>query len=167
MQNGKECDVIELSSKLGALMRERKITISTAESCTGGLIAHYITMVSGSSEYFKGAVVSYCNEIKMTTLGVSSESIAEHTEVSCEVAKQMADGVAELMGTEVSLSTTGIAGPTGELPGQPVGTVWIGLHVGDKTMADTHFFSGGREDVIEQAAIKALSLLFDYLTTSR
>ncbi len=166
MKNANEDDALTLSSKLGKLMKDRGLTISTAESCTGGLIAHYITMVSGSSAYFKGSVVSYCNEIKMQVLDVSNESIVKYTEVSEDVAKQMAEGVAKLMGTSVSLSTTGIAGPTGELPGQPVGTVWIGLHVGEKTVADTHFFPGGREDVIEQASVKALHLLYDTLMST-
>ncbi len=165
MQHIQETDVIELSSKLGALMREKGLTISTAESCTGGLIAHYLTMVSGSSAYFKGSVVSYCNEIKMRVLGVSGEAIEKYTEVSGVVAKQMAEGVADLMGTDISLSTTGIAGPTGELPDQPVGTVWIGVHIGGKTIASTHFFPGEREDVIEQASVKSLRLLYDALST--
>ena len=146
------------SAELGTLLASRGMTISTAESCTGGLIAHYITMVSGSSAYFKGSVVSYCNEVKMKVLRVSGKSIAAHTEVSGEVATEMADGVSELIGTDIAISTTGIAGPTGALPGQPVGTVWIGVKTPKGTSSASYHFDGNRQKVIEMAAQKAISL---------
>ncbi len=149
----------EISRTLGEILRNKHLTISTAESCTGGLIAHYLTMVSGSSSYYKGSVVSYCNEIKMSVLGVNKESIDAHTEVSGEVALEMAEGVSRIMSTDVSVSTTGIAGPTGALPGQPVGTVWIGTHVGGQTSSKGYYFEGDRESVIEQAAFKALEII--------
>ncbi len=149
----------EISRQLGETLRNKGLTISTAESCTGGLIGHYLTMISGSSAYYKGSVVSYCNEIKMGVLGVKKESIDAHTEVSGEVAREMADGVCRIMGTDISVSTTGIAGPTGALPGQPVGTVWIGTRFGGMTSAASYHFEGDRESVIEQAATKALDII--------
>lgn len=151
--------VYEKSAELGRILSSRGLTIATAESCTGGLIAHYLTMVSGSSSYFKGSVVSYCNEVKMNVLGVKKESIAEFTEVSGAVAKEMADGVCRLLGTDISISTTGIAGPTGALPGQPVGTVWIGVRTPKGISAKSYHFDGNREEVIEAAAVEALSIV--------
>lgn len=156
----KEC---ELSTELGQLLKSHNLTIATAESCTGGLIAHYLTMVAGSSAYFKGSVVSYCNEVKMNVLGVKEESIAAHTEVSGQVAEEMADGVSRIIGTDIAISTTGIAGPTGELPGQPVGTVWIGVKTAKCTTSASYRFDGGRQDVIAQAAAKALAIALEQI----
>lgn len=154
----------ETSAELGQLLKARGLTIATAESCTGGLIAHYLTMVGGSSAYFRGSVVSYCNEIKMKVLGVKEASIAAHTEVSGEVASEMADGASRVMETDVAISTTGIAGPTGALPGQPVGTVWIGVKTPNGTSAASYHFDGSREEVIEQAALKALQIALEHLS---
>lgn len=154
----------ETSAELGQLLKSRGLTISTAESCTGGLIAHYLTMVGGSSAYFRGSVVSYCNEVKVKVLGVKEESIAAHTEVSGEVACEMADGVSSVMETDIAISTTGIAGPTGELPGQPVGTVWIGVKTPKGTTSASYHFDGDREEVIEQAASKALQIAIEHLS---
>lgn len=154
-------DAEVLSARLGKELRERGLTMATAESCTGGLIAHLLTLVSGSSAYFKGSVVSYCNEVKMSALGVSKASIDAHTEVSGEVAREMAEGAARVMGTDVAVSTTGIAGPTGALPGQPVGTVWIGLSAHGQSSAKSHHFCGTRAEVISQAATMALKTALD------
>ena len=159
--SGARADAWGLSRALGAALRIKGLTISTAESCTGGLIAHYMTMVAGSSEYYKGSVVSYCNEVKMNALGVKKSSIAAHTEVSGEVAGEMAEGVSRLLKTDVAISTTGIAGPTGALPGQPVGTVWIGVHTHHGTTSASLHFDGDRESVIEQAARAAMAIAIE------
>ncbi|MGN0028861.1 MAG: CinA family protein [Marinilabiliaceae bacterium] len=156
-------EIYDKSAELGKLLSLRGFTISSAESCTGGLIAHYITMVSGSSAYFKGSVVSYCNEVKMNVLGVSEKSIAEHTEVSGEVAIEMADGASRLIGTDFAISTTGIAGPTGAIPGQPVGTVWIGLKTPKGTSSASYHFDGDRQKVIEKATSKAIQIAIERL----
>lgn len=143
--------LVEKLTKLG-------LSISTAESCTGGNIAHTITLQPGSSAYFKGSVVSYCNEIKMNVLGVKRESIEKETEVSDIVAKEMAEGVRRLMQTDISVSTTGIAGPTGALPGKPVGTVYIAAASEKCTEAERFEFSGDRESVIRKATISAIEM---------
>ncbi len=136
-------------------------TLATAESCTGGLIAHRLTSVAGSSAYYVGSVVSYTNQIKQNVLGVSEADIAAHSEVSNTVACQMAEGVRRLMQTDYAVSTTGYAGPTGGTSAQPVGTVWIGISTPKCTHAEKHFFSGDRMNVVQAAAEKALRLLID------
>jgi nicotinamide-nucleotide amidase len=112
---------------VGRLLREKGLSLATAESCTGGLLANYITNVSGSSDYFRGGVVAYLEEIKASVLGVSWDSIRRFTVYSHEVAQEMAQGVRELMKSDIGLSTTGIAGPTGGTPEKPVGLVYVGL----------------------------------------
>lgn len=103
-----------------------KITISTAESCTGGNIAHLITSVAGSSAYYKGGVVSYCNEVKINVLGVKASDIEKYGVVSSQVAEAMAMGVRKLLDTDYAVATTGVAGP-GTSEGIPAGTVWVGI----------------------------------------
>ncbi|MCQ2335813.1 MAG: CinA family protein [Paludibacteraceae bacterium] len=103
-----------------------KITISTAESCTGGNIAHLITSVAGSSAYYKGGVVSYCNEVKINVLGVKASDIEKYGVVSKQVAEAMAMGVRKLLDTDYAVATTGVAGP-GASEGIPAGTVWVGI----------------------------------------
>jgi len=127
-----------ISAAIGRLLREQELTLSTAESCTGGLIASLITDISGSSDYFEGTIVSYSNDVKIKVLGVDKEALIEYGAVSKQVALQMAKGVAEQLETDIGISTTGIAGPTGGSPEKPVGTIWIGYwskneHFGIKT----------------------------------
>ncbi len=121
------CDDDTLEQVVGGLLRERGLTLATAESCTGGLVANLITNVSGSSDYFKGGVVSYLEEVKASVLGVSWETIREHTVYSHEVAREMALGARRLLGADVAVSTTGIAGPTGGTEEKPVGLVYVGI----------------------------------------
>ena len=121
---GTDNDILE--SKIGDLLHEAGLTISTAESCTGGLIGDRITNVSGSSRYFKGGIIAYCNQVKQDFLGVSEDLINEYGAVSKQVALQMAVGVRERLKTDIGISATGIMGPTGGTPDKPVGTVWIG-----------------------------------------
>ena len=111
--------LIELASEAG-------ITFGFAESLTGGLISSSVVEVPGASAAFKGSVVSYTNEVKENVLGVPSEIIEKYTEVSDECAKAMAEGTCRVIGCDLAVSVTGIAGPTGELPGKPVGTVYMG-----------------------------------------
>ena len=115
------------NEKLVKLLKERSLTISCAESCTGGLIAKTITDVGGCSEVFMGGVVSYANEVKINILGVSANDINNHGAVSEAVAKQMADGVRRVCGSDIGISSTGIAGPGGGTPEKPVGTVYVGF----------------------------------------
>lgn len=129
-----------LEGVLGDLLRERGLTIATAESCTGGFVAHRLTNMSGSSDYFVGSVVAYANDVKIDQLGVRKVTLEEHGAVSEPVARQMAQGVRRTLGADIGVSTTGIAGPTGGTPGKPVGTIWIGYSgpEGDRAV-ELHF----------------------------
>lgn len=141
--------------RIGQLMTEYGYALSSAESCTGGTIASMVTAVSGSSSYFKGAVVSYAVSVKEEVLGVDvSDGV-----VSESTARQMAEGVARVLASDCAVATTGIAGPGGAEPGKPVGTVCISAHVPTSTITRTYHFQGEREDVILQAADAALRLL--------
>lgn len=141
---------------VGSLLKKRGLTFATAESCTGGYIAHQITAVAGSSAYFKGGVVAYANEVKEHVLGVMAESLAIHGAVSEEVVRQMVEGVARITGAEVAVATTGVAGPDGGTPEKPVGTVWIAAKVGERIRAEHFRFGALREQNIQRSANAAL-----------
>ena len=150
-----------LEKQFGEIFRDKGVTISTAESCTGGYIAHLITSVAGSSAYFKGSVVSYVDEVKIKVLGVNPSDIEARGVVSETVVIQMAEGVRKLLGTDYAVSTSGIAGPDGGTLEKPVGTVWIGVATPDKTFARKFVFSFTRERNIAKAAAKALELVLN------
>lgn len=154
-----EEDAVE--KQFGNVMKARKMTVATAESCTGGYIAHLITSVAGSSAYFKGSVVAYANEVKVNVLGVNPEDIAESGAVSEPVVRQMAEGVRRALGTDYAVSTSGIAGPEGGSPEKPVGTVWIGVATPQQTIARKFVFSFTRERNIAKATVKALEMLME------
>ena len=141
------------------LIRKGK-TLSTAESCTGGLLAKLVTDIPGASGIFPGGIVSYQNDIKMSLLGVPKEIIDRETEVSAACAKAMADGVAARFSTDYALSTTGYAGPGGGTKEHPVGTVYIGFHTPNHTAAICiHCPNMTRDDVRRTAAQTAFSML--------
>lgn len=123
---------IKTEESLGKLLKEKKLTVSTAESCTGGLVASRITDISGSSDYFKEAYVTYANEIKHKNLGVSNETLEKYGAVSSECAFEMAQGLSKRTGCDVAICTTGIAGPTGGTAKKPVGLVYISIKYHDK-----------------------------------
>lgn len=148
-----------LSIVNGRFLTAKKYTISAAESCTGGLLSDMFTDVPGSSEYFMGGIVAYSNEIKINQLNVDERAIIEFGAVSKEVALQMAKGVARLMGTDIGISTTGIAGPGGGSPEKPVGTVWIGYWSKDENFAVKIQLTKDRWINKEQSAIIALEIL--------
>ena len=135
--------------------------VATAESCTGGLLAKQLTDVAGASAVTDGGVVSYANAIKCNLLGVSPATIAAHTEVSEEVAGEMARGVAERFGAEIGVSTTGYAGPGGGTDEHPVGTVCFGICVDGKVETYTSCFPGDRERVRALASKYALQLIWE------
>lgn len=140
----------------------QKITIATAESCTGGRLAAALTAAAGASEYFTGGVVAYSNQVKTNVLGVDAETIAAHGAVSRPTACEMARGVQRLTGADVGISTTGIAGPGGGSAEKPVGTVWIAICAPkflDKEIAQLHNFAGSRTEIMEQAVEAALGML--------
>jgi nicotinamide-nucleotide amidase len=141
---------------LGDLLRSRGLTVATAESCTGGSVAARITSVPGSSDYFKGSVVAYANEVKLELLGVKEETLRAHGAVSEETVREMVAGVRRLMRTDCAIATSGIAGPGGGTADKPVGTIWIAAAVGDKICAMKQFSDRGREMNVERAGNNAL-----------
>jgi nicotinamide-nucleotide amidase len=129
---------------VGRLLKEKRLTISTAESCTGGYLAHMITSVPGSSEYFTGSVVAYSNRIKQEFLGVSDQSLIDHGAVSEEVVREMAEGARKRFNTDIAVSISGIAGPDGGTIEKPVGTVWIAVATKTGTTAKKFMFGEHR-----------------------
>jgi nicotinamide-nucleotide amidase len=153
--------------QIGKYLRDRNWKLATAESCTGGLIGHRITNVAGSSEYYLGGAVAYAYEAKEQILGVRHETLLEFGAVSLETVMEMACGARNLLGAEVAISVSGIAGPGGGLPNKPVGTVWIGLCSPDGGWAKVFHFSGDREEVKAASAEEALRALFHYLVEGK
>jgi len=149
----------DLAAVVLDLLAAQGAHLAVAESCTGGILGGRLTGVPGSSRVFRGGVVAYDDEVKMQLLGVSAETLAEHGAVSEAVAREMAQGVARTLGTEAALAVTGIAGPTGAVPGKPVGTVWIGVSWREQVRAFTHVLPGSREAVRRRAAQWALDYL--------
>lgn len=152
-----------LAAIVGDSLRKKGLTLATAESCTGGNIAHEMTMVAGSSDYFVGAVVSYATRIKTQLLQVDAEDIKSHTVVSEPVVKEMAEGASRLLGTDCAVATTGIAGPSGGTADTPVGTVWMAAKVGERTVSVRKHYPGERDRVITRATSDALLLLLSLL----
>jgi nicotinamide-nucleotide amidase len=134
-------------------------TFASAESCTGGNIAHVVTLIPGSSEVFKGTAVTYATPMKTKVLGVPAETIAHYGVVSQQVVEAMAMGVRELMETDFGVATTGVAGPTGGSEENPVGTVWIGVASAQGVVAKRFNFGKDRENVINRATIAAYEML--------
>ncbi len=152
-----------LEEVVGTMLRERGKTIALAESCTGGLISKRITDISGSSDYFEGAFVSYSSEWKEGLLGVSRQTLVKHGGVSEETAREMAENVREKAGTNLGLSVTGIAGPTGVTKEKPVGLVYMALSDGKRTLTKKFNFRGDREMVRYRASQAALNMVREYL----
>lgn len=152
-----------VSQVLGELLSERELTVSCAESCTGGNIAHKITQNPGSSAYFLGSVVSYSNDVKANVLNVSRNDIDRFGAVSRQVVEQMAEGAAKLMHTDCAVATSGIAGPDGGTKFKPVGTVWMAAKYGDKTVSELIQFPGDRNNVIESATNHVMVMLIKLL----
>ena len=150
---------IKTEEALGRLLKEKSLTVSTAESCTGGLVASRITDISGSSEYFKEAYVTYANEIKHKNLGVSNETLEKYGAVSSECAFEMAQGLYRRTGCDVAICTTGIAGPAGGSKNKPVGLVYIGVGAGDFITVFEKRFTGDRNRIRNSAANTALFYL--------
>jgi nicotinamide-nucleotide amidase len=144
-------------------LAERHYMLGSAESCTGGNIAHSITSVAGSSEVFSGTVVSYSNEIKHNVLGVSNDTLAQFGAVSEQTVAQMLDGACRVLGTDCAVATSGIAGPGGGTPDKPVGTVWIGAKSPTGMVVTEYHFPGNRERVINRATATAMLMLIKLL----
>jgi nicotinamide-nucleotide amidase len=152
-------DEVTLEEVVGRLLLHNKLTLSTAESCTGGKIASLITSVPGSSGWFTGSVVAYDNSVKTGVLGVSPATISRFGAVSEETAREMAVGMLRLAKTDYAIAVTGIAGPDGGTPEKPVGTVWIAIAFRNGVTAERHRFADDRTINISRSAYTALNLL--------
>jgi PncC family amidohydrolase len=152
-------------AEVGEALRKRGLTLATAESCTGGLVGHWITNISGSSDYYKGGITAYANNVKTEILHVAREIVEEKGAVSAECAEAMANGVRTLLDSDIGISTTGIAGPTGGTPEKPVGLVYIAVATKDYVYHEKHIFHGDREGNKHEAADAALELLIRYLSS--
>ncbi len=151
---------------VGKLLRQHNKTVSTAESCTGGYIAHLITSIAGSSDYFKGSVVSYSNSIKENVLQVNNETLSTVGAVSEETVKEMISGVLKVMQTDYAVAVSGIMGPGGGSEDKPVGTVWIAVGNTEKIETKRMHFRFDRKRNIELTAVNALYLLYRFVKTN-
>ncbi|ATD54037.1 nicotinamide-nucleotide amidohydrolase family protein [Clostridium chauvoei] len=166
MSNNKN-NGLAIEYALGEILCKNKLTISTAESCTGGLVAGKLISYPGISEVFKEGAITYSNEAKMKRLGVKAETLEKFGAVSEETAKEMAEGIAREAETDISVVTTGIAGPGGGTKEKPVGLVYIGIHIKGNTKVEKFNFNGNREEVREEAVLSALSMLKNELSKSK
>lgn len=154
-------EIYKLADQVIDSARKGRLTLATVESCTGGGIGAALTAISGSSKVYKGGIISYSNDVKTNLLGVPKDTLKNHGAVSEQTAIAMAEGARKTLSTDLAISVTGIAGPTGGTTGKPVGTVWIGLaHKGRVTHAEHFIFAdGGRESVRMDTIVQALKLL--------
>ena len=152
-----------LEVTIGRILHERGLSLATAESCSGGLVADTITDVPGSSDYFIGGVVAYAYEAKVALLHVSWDTLRSHGAVSRETVVEMARGVRTALGADIGISISGIAGPSGGLPDKPVGTTWIGLSANDGDWARKFVWDSDRRGNKEASALAALQIVQDYL----
>jgi PncC family amidohydrolase len=161
--------MVEREVEIARLIREyqartgKLLTIGTVESATGGRIADRITNVPGSSDYFRGSVVSYSNEVKATVIGVRKATLEDHGAVSEQTALEMARAGRKLLNADICISDTGIAGPTGAAPGKPVGLFYLSLAAGDASFSQKYIFTGDREQNKQDAAEAGLNMLKQYL----
>ena len=148
---------------IGKQLVEKGLTVSTAESCTGGGIAARLTSVAGSSAYVRGGIIAYQNDVKVDLLGVNADTIYKYGVVSEETVVEMAKGAMKSLKTDCAMATTGIAGPGGEEPGKPVGTIWIAAAWGDRIITMKQEGDEGRRKNIERAIQNALKMLSEIL----
>lgn len=154
------------SQVVGRMLRQNEFTLATAESCSGGLLGGRITTVAGSSDYYLGGVVSYANQAKEVLLGVNNNNLFKYGAVSEVVAREMAEGVRHLLGSDIGLSTTGIAGPDGGTDDKPVGLVYIALAYPGGVIVEKELFAGNRESVRNMTVEAALNILRLFLLKS-
>lgn len=154
---------MELEQEIGELLKAKKLSLSTAESCTGGGIAAFITSVPGSSDYFNGGIVAYSNEVKMSLLHVSADTLESYGAVSRETVTEMAKGAMKTLKTDCAVATSGIAGPGGGTPEKPVGTVWIAAAYKDEIVTMKQEGDDGRAGNVQKAIRNALLLLCERL----
>ncbi len=154
---------LPLEQAIGELLKARRLTLAVAESCTGGLIGYRLTNVPGSSAYFLGGIIAYSNEVKEKLLGVSHATLTNFGAVSEETAQEMARGACRVLGTDIGVAVTGIAGPGGGMPGKPVGLTWIALAAKNFERAERCRWEADRVTNKEKSAEAALRLVKEYL----
>lgn len=152
-------DEESLESVVGKLLKSKKQTLAAAESCTGGTVASRITAIAGCSEYFKGAIVAYSNDIKEAFLGVKSSDLMQYGAVSKEVVEQMALGAVKALKTDYAIASSGIAGPAGGTSSKPVGTVWIAIATPNGVISQKYLFNHDRALIVSRASAVALNML--------
>jgi nicotinamide-nucleotide amidase len=152
-----------LSREIGELLKQKGLTLGAVESATGGLISHLITNIPGSSDYYKGSVTTYSNEIKMKVIGVKADTLEKHGAVSAQVAGEMALGGRRVLAVDICIADTGIAGPGGATPDKAVGLFYLGLADKNGSLSQRHKFYGDRQQNKQSAAGTALSWLKEYL----
>lgn len=158
---------MKLVNKVSDELKKHQVTVATAESCTGGLLAHILTNVSGSSEYFDRGVISYSNKAKQDVLGVPEEVLKKYGAVSKQVAETMAQAIRQRASVDYGLATTGIAGPTGGTKDKPVGLVFIAIATKDSVVVKRFLFSGDRLANKESTCAAALELLLETLSPEK
>lgn len=159
-------DCKDIAEEIVKILIDRNLTLSLAESCTGGMISSRITNIPGASKVFKGGITAYSNEAKMHLLSVNEETLVEYGAVSSQCASEMAEGCRKIFGTDFAVSITGIAGPDGGTVMKPVGTVFIAVKFKDKIIAKDYFIKGDRSRVRTRACSFALNILRDSLLNS-
>lgn len=152
---------LELEHEVGQALETRGWTLSVAESCTGGLVGHLVTQVPGSSAYFRGGIIAYADEAKRDLLGVGSETLERHGAVSQQTALEMARGALRQLKSDLAVSVTGIAGPSGGGPEKPVGLTWVGVASPQGERAEQFIFQGDRSENKRDAARAALRLVLE------
>jgi PncC family amidohydrolase len=150
---------MSLQERLAAVLADRGLTLATAESCTGGGLSHVMTDVPGASAFFLGGIIAYHNDVKARLLGVDEETLRTHGAVSSETALAMAIGCRHRFDSDIAVSITGIAGPTGGSPEKPVGLVYMALATRQRTQVAEHHFSGNRAHVRAQAVSAAMTMI--------
>ena len=153
----------QTQKRISDILKQKKLTIATAESCTGGLIAHTFTNISRSSDFFERGIVSYSNEAKIELLDVPKDLLIKYGAVSEQVAKAMAEGIRTKSNVDIGISTTGIAGPTGGTKEKPVGLVYISISTSDKTIVKKFQFTGDRIQNKESTCNEAHQMLLEIL----
>lgn len=153
----------QLEAAIGRMLKERNLKIATAESCTGGYIAHLLSSIPGASSYYSGSILAYSNEVKSSLLGVSTQTLEEYGAVSEQTVREMAHGALQRLPVNLVIAISGIAGPGGGTPEKPVGTVWIA--VGDRNLITTHKIHSGKDRLknIQFSSVQALNLLRKFI----
>jgi nicotinamide-nucleotide amidase len=158
---------IKLVNKVSDELKKHQVTIATAESCTGGLLAHTLTNISGSSEYFDRGVISYSNTAKMELLGIPAQLLKNYGAVSKQVAAAMAKAIQQGAQVDIGIATTGIAGPTGGTKDKPVGLIFIGVSTKDTVVVKEFLFSGDRLTNKDSTCTAALELLLETISQKK